>query len=113
MAVKITQLFAPTLLTGSAVTIYTVPASPVGIVLVRGRVRFTNQDTGLHTVTAYAIQAGGTASAANCFANAVSIAPGTYLDMDIPVLAAGGFIQALTDTASDVSIQSMDGVLFA
>ena len=113
MAVQITQLFPATQLTNAAATIYTVPSSPATTTLARGRVRFTNTDSASHSVTAYAIQAAGTSSAANCFANAETIAPNTHIDMDVPMLAAGGFIQALADAASKVTMTALDGILFS
>lgn len=113
MTVQVVQLFAPAQLTGSAATIYTVPATPANIVLARGRIRFTNTDTIGHAVTAYAIQSGGTASATNEFMSAETIAPNTHLDVDLPVLAAGGFYQAFADVASKVTALSLDGILFS
>lgn len=113
MSVFVTQLFAATQLTGSAATIYTVPANPTAITLSAARVRFTNTDTAVHQVTAYAIQSGGSASAANAFLNAESIAPNTHLDVDVPVLTASGFIQAFADTTLKVTIFSLGGVLIS
>jgi hypothetical protein len=113
MAIQITQLFAPSQLGVAAATIYTVPLSPPSTVLMRGRVRFTNTDNGSHAVTAYAIQSGGTASAANCFLAAESIPPNSHLDVDLPVLASGGLIQAFADVAGKVTITQLDGVLFS
>lgn len=113
MAINITQLFAPAQLTASAATYYTVPTLPTNITLKNLRVRFANTDTASHSVTVYAIQSGGTASAANCVANNESIAPNTHLDLDIPMLAAAGFLQAKADTVSVVTISCLDGVLFS
>lgn len=111
MSVFVSQLFAATQLTGSAATIYTVPSNAVA--LAAARVRFTNTDTAVHTVTAYAIQSGGTASAANAFMNAEGIAPNTHLDVDVPVLTAAGFIQAFADTTQKVTMFSLGGILFS
>ena len=113
MAVLITQLFAPSQLTASAVTIYTVPTFPASTTLARGRLRFTNTDTSSRAVTVYAIQSGGSATAANCCANAETIAPNSHVDIDIPVLAAGGFIQALADVTTKVTVHALDGILFS
>lgn len=113
MAVSISQLFVPSLLTASAVTIYTVPTLPATSTLARGRIRFSNTDTVTRAVTAYAIQSGGSAVAGNCFLNAESISANAYLDIDLPVLAAGGFIQALADLTNKVSVSELDGVIFS
>lgn len=113
MAVQITPLFAPTQLTGAAATIYTLPSAPTTLTLARGRARFTNTDTAARAVTAYAVPVGGTAGAGNAFMNAVSIAPNAYLDVDLPVLAPGGFIQAFADVTLKVTMFCIDGILFS
>lgn len=113
MAVNITQLFAPAQLTTSAATYYTVPTTPTDITLKNLRVRFANTGTATVSITAYAIQSGGTASASNCVANNESIAPNTHLDLDIPMLAAAGFFQALASAATSVTVSCLDGVLFS
>lgn len=113
MALLFSQLFAPTVMTTSAATLYTVPSSPASSLLKNGRMRFTNTDTASHSITAYAIQSGGTATAANCFANAETIAPNSHLDIDVPALAAGGFLQAKADAATSVTAFALDGVVFS
>src|ERR1700722_17020004 len=113
MAVQPTNLFAPTLLTGSAATFYTVPSTPAGGVLYQGRGRFTNTDSASHAVTMYAIPSGGTASATTECLPAYSIAPTGYLDLDMPMLTAGGFYQAFADTPSKVSVTPLSGVLLS
>jgi hypothetical protein len=113
MPVVVSQLWPATVLTAVAATIYTMPASPSTITLSRGRARFTNTDTVQHTVTAYAIQSGGTAIPGNCFMNAEIIAPNTHLDIDIPVLTVSGFIQAFADVANHVTMFQLDGILFS
>lgn len=110
-ALTITRLFAPTQLTASAATIYAAPANPASSVLQGGRVRFTNTDTSVHTVTAYAVPSGGTASAANCFMNAESLSPNTHLDIDVPQLAAGDFFQAFANTAAMVTVTALGGTV--
>jgi hypothetical protein len=113
-AIVIQQFFAPTVLTGSAVTLGTpVPSSPASSTLQNARIRFTNTDTAIHTVTAYAVPLSGTAGTGNCFLNAESIAPNSHLDVDVPVLAAGGFIQALADSASKITAFSLGGTVMS
>lgn len=112
MAVQVTALFNPTQLTASAVTIYTVPATPLTTVLARARVRFTNTDTTSHSVIAYAIPNGGSATVTNCFVNSEAIAANTHLDSDVPLLGPGGVIQAKADAAF-VSMFPLDGILFS
>jgi len=89
MAVQPTNLFAPTLLTGSAATFYTVPSTPAGVVLYQGRVRFTNTDSASHAVTMYAIPSGGTASATTECLPAYSIALGLIALLGYMAIASG------------------------
>lgn len=113
MALTIQRLFAPAVLTTGAVTYYTCPATPASSVLKNGRVRFSNTTAGAVSITAYAVPLAGTAAAGNCFANAVSIAPNSYLDVDIPALAAGDFFQALASAGTAVTVLALDGVVFS
>lgn len=113
MAVQISQLFPATVLTAAAATIYTVPANPTTTTLSRGRIRFTNTSGATRAITAYAIQAGGAAGPANCFLNAETLTMNNHLDVDIPVLGAGGFIQAFADVTNDVTAFQLDGILFS
>jgi hypothetical protein len=111
MAVQVTTLFAPTQLTASAATIYTMGSSPSTLALTNGRVRFTNTDSGSHQVTAYAVPSAGTAGAGNCFMNAEAIAPNTHLDVALPLLGPGMTFQAFADAASKVTVTPLNGIL--
>lgn len=99
------------MLTASAATIYTMPTSPSTVVLRNGRIRFTNTDTVLRSATAYAVPSGGAASTTNMFCPAISIPPNGILDVDVPQMAAGDFIQVLADSASKINAQPLDGLL--
>lgn len=113
MAVTVAPLFNPTLLTGAAATIYTVPSSPTSLVYGNVRVRFTNVAAVPASVTAYAIPSGGTATATNTCLNAVSIAVNGYLDVDVPMLGPGGFFQAFGSIASDITVSCLNAVQFS
>ena len=110
VALTFTKLFAPAQLTGAASTFYTCPATPPGYV-VNGRIRFTNTDSAAHQITAYLVPSGGTAGAANSFLTAKTIAANDFLDIDLPQMGPGDFLQAFADTASKVTIHSIGGVL--
>lgn len=113
-AIVIQQFFAPTVLTSSAATLgVAVPTTPSSSTLQNARIRFTNTDTAIHQVTAYAVPLSGAAGAANCFLNAESIAPNSHLDVDVPVLAAGGFIQAKADAGTVVTAFSLGGTVMS
>lgn len=113
MAITIGTLFAPAQLAAAVATIYTVPANPATSVLSRGRVRFTNTDTVARAITAYGVPSAGTAGATNIFMNAESLAANAHVDVDVPILGAGGTIQAFADVANKVTISALDGVLFS
>lgn len=100
------QMFEPTQLTGSAATLYTNPG-PASTIVINGRVRFSNTDTLTHQVTAYAVPLGGSASASNCFLNAFSIGPNQIVDVDMPVLKVGDFLQAKADTTLTITASAI------
>jgi hypothetical protein len=113
MSVQVVQMFLPTVLTTSAATLYTVPALSSSAVLGRGRIRFTNTSGSPATVTAFAVPSGGSEGSGNNFCPSLTVPPNNNLDLDVPVIAGGGFIQALASTGGVITIQSLDGVLFA
>ena len=113
MALSITQLFPPTVLTNSAATLFTMPTSPTTSILKNGRMRFNNTTAGAITVTAYAVPKGGTAAVGNAFLSAVSIAANSFLDTDIPVMGEGDFLQALASANTSITASQLDGVLFS
>lgn len=112
LAISIGKPFLPTVLTGSAATIYTNPSSnPLGTVMVGMTIRVTNTSAGIRQVTLYAVNASGAAGAGNCFANAESIAVGAHADYAVPILGVGDFLQGLADTASDCTVFALAGTL--
>lgn len=113
MATHFTQLFAPAQLTTSAATYYTMPSTPSTIVLINGRVRFTNTTSGIVTATAHAVQSGGSASDSNAFMKAESIPANSHVDVDVPVLAASGTLQALAGAATSITISQLAGILIS
>jgi hypothetical protein len=113
MAIQISPLFNPQVLGTAAATIFTVPAAPASLTLARGRVRFTNTSGAAVSVTAYAIPLGGTAGPGTAYLNAESIAQNTHLDVDLPVLGPGGFLQALASAVTSITVHLLDGVLFS
>lgn len=107
------QLFEPTVLTNAAATIFTAPATPANQILSNGRMRFTNTSNATQAVTAYAVPVAGTAGPGNCFLNGESVAANNHIDVDIPVLKAGEFLQAFAGNASDVTVFALAGTLIA
>src|SRR3954462_2616635 len=113
MAVQVAVLFAPTLLAGAVATIYTAPGAPGTLVIGQGRLRFTNTSGGARAVTAYAVPSGGPTGDSTCFLFAESVPPNQHLDVDMPVLGPGGALRAFCDSANDVTLFQLDGVIFS
>ena len=65
------------------------------------------------SVTLYAVPSGGTAGDSNTVVKAKTVAANDYLDVDVPVLAAGGFLQALADAATSVTCTWLSGAYFS
>lgn len=111
MTVQVIQMFAPTVLTTSAATLYTsggIANSVTGV----GRVRFTNTTAGPVTVTAYAVPSGGTAGVGNCFFDQQIVPALGILETDVPVLVFGQFLQALASANTSITIQALSGAVF-
>lgn len=113
MTTSYSNFFAPTVLTTSAATLYTVPTTPTSALLRGGRMRFTNTTAGPITVTAHAVPSGGSAAVGNAFVNAKSVAAGDYLDVDVPIIPAGGFIQALASANTSITAHMLSGSIFS
>ncbi|WP_024873158.1 hypothetical protein [Tolumonas lignilytica] len=113
MALTFQKLFQPTQLGTSAATIYTMPAAPVTSFLRNARLMLVNTSASAVSVTLYSVPSGGTASATNEFLPAVSVSPNAQLQVDVPELSAGDFIQGLASTGSVISVHAMDGVIYS
>jgi hypothetical protein len=113
MSIQYSSFFAPTVLTTTAATLFTVPATPTSTLLRGGRMRFTNTTAGSITVTAHAVPAAGTAADGNAFVKAKTIAANDYLDLDVPIMAPGAFVQALASANTSVTVTMLSGSYFA
>ena len=114
MALTILQLFAPTHLGLAAAAIYSAPTSPTTSVVKNGRVRLTNTTGAAETVTLYVAPSATGSSAANCCLNAVSIAANSYLDVDLPTLAAGDTLRGKSGAvANAITVHELGGVLYS
>ncbi len=113
MAIEYVKFFQPTLLTTSDVVIYTVPTVPATSLLRNGRVRLTNFTTTATTGRVHAVPNGGSIGTTNAFFYEVTIPSNDYVDVDVPIMAAGDTLQARAGTASAVNIQVISGGLFS
>jgi hypothetical protein len=113
MTISYSNFFAPTVLGVAAATLFTVPTSPSTTLLRGGRIRLTNTTGGAVTVTLYAVPLAGAAAAGNAFVSGKSIAANDYLDVDVPLMAAGGFVQGLAGAATSITAHMLAGSLFS
>lgn len=111
MALTFQQLFTPVQLPAAVGVLFTL--SVTGGVLKNGRVRLTNTSAGAVTATLYADAAANASSAANCCLNAKSIAPGDYLDVDIPTLKQGDTLRGFASAATSITIHEVGGVIWS
>ena len=103
----------PTVLGVAAATLFTVPVSPTTTLLRGCRMRLTNTTALAATVTLYAVPPAGTASAGNAFVSAKSIAGNDFLDVDIPIMPAGAFVQGLASIISSITAHVVSGSYFS
>lgn len=105
MAVTLKRLISGSQLTTSAATYYTVPSAGASARI--DRMTLTNTTTSVVTATVYLVPSGGSAGSTNTLISAKGLAGGeTYNCPEVTgqVLAAGGFIQALSNTAASLTI---------
>lgn len=113
MAVQVPKLFDLVQLGTVAATLYTVPASPATIVLANARLRIANTGTAAVAATLYAVPSGGTAAPGNVFFPGESVAGNSHVDVDVPTLGPGGFIQGFAGAATSLTAAPLAGVLFS
>lgn len=113
MAISYVKFFQPTVLTASLVTIYTVPTTPTSNLLRGTRIRLTNTTTTAKTARVHAVPNGGAAADGNAFFFDQTVPADAYVDIDVPIMAAGDFIQALASATPGVNIQAISGGIFS
>lgn len=113
MTISYAKFFAPTILGTSAGTLYTVPLTPAATLFRGGRIRLSNITGSPASATLYAVPNGGSASTTNAFVSSVTVPANGYIDTDVPIMAAGDFIQGLAGTASAINAQAIFGGLFS
>lgn len=113
MAISYQKFFQPQTLTTSAVVVYTVPTTPVSNLFRGGRVRLTNSTSTPKTARLHAVPASGALADVNAFFFDQTIPAFGYIDVDVPVIAAGDTIQALASATPGVGIQAMTGGVFS
>ena len=112
MAMQYVKLFEPVLLGATAGTVLSVPAMVATTVLRGGIVRLTNTSASPVAVTLYSVPAAGTNGAINQFFPAKSVAANDFIDVQMPQLKAGDFLQGFASTAAVVNIQPISGAYY-
>ena len=113
MSITYSNFFPATVLGTTAGTLFTIGASPASSLLRGGRIRFTNTTAAAVTVTAYNVPSGGTAAAGNAFVSAKSVNANDYVDVDVPIVPAGGFVQALAGSATAITAHMLAGGVYS
>ena len=113
MAIAYAKFSPPTVLNIVALTLYTVPVQPASNLFRGGRVRFVNTTMAATSVTAFAVPVGGSAVAGNMFLSGATVPANSYLDVDVPIMSAGDFIQAQAGTAATITAHAVFGGVFS
>jgi len=110
MTMQYLKLFEPSVLAAAAGTIFTVAA---GQLLRGGIVRLTNTTVAPVTATLYAVPSGGALGPANACFPTKNIPANDYIDVALPLMRAGDFLQAVAGAAASISISAMSGANFS
>lgn len=113
MAMSYSKLFEPTLLTATAATILTVPSGSATNLLKGAIVRLTNTSAAAVDVTLYSVPAAGANGDTNKFFPTKSVPARDYIDVQVPQMKAGDFLQGFAATANVVNIQAIAGAFYS
>ena len=114
MAITYKKLFQPVQLGIALATIFTNDTTPSNVLLRGGRVRLVNTSASAVAVELDAVPNGGTAGAGNRLMSTNYTVPANgWVDVDLPVMAAGDFLQGLAGVANVVTVHFMAGGLFS
>lgn len=113
MTISYSKFFDPTVLGVAVATLLSVPANPPTTLLRGGRIRLTNTTNAAVTATLYAVPSAGAAGVGNAFLSAKAIPANDYIDVDVPIMPAGAFVQALAGAATSITAHMISGSLFA
>lgn len=105
MSITANNIIPSAQLSASAATYYTAPANTRTIIK---KLTFTNTTGTARAVTVYLVPSGGTASDSNTITSTQSVpAHSTWecYEAEGHVLETGGFIQALADSATSVTVR--------
>lgn len=111
MTMQYTKLFEPVALGLAATTIMTVNGAPT--TLLRGAiVRITNTTAGSLAATLYSVPKAGTNGATNNFFPSMSVGANSYIDVQVPQMKEGDFLQGF-GSAAGLNIQAIAGSYYS
>lgn len=114
MSVTYKKFFEPVQLGTSLATLFTVDSLPATVLLRGGRVRITNTTGAAVAAELDAVPSGGSASATTQIVPTnFTVGANSWIDVDLPVMKAGDFLQGKAGSASAISVQFMGGGLFS
>jgi hypothetical protein len=112
MAITFLQLFAANQIDNAAPeTLFTVGATPSTNLARNVRVRFANTTGGAVTIKAWAVPPAGAAGDTNVCLPVTSVPANDFIDVDIPVMIASGFLQAQAGAATSITATMLDGFI--
>jgi hypothetical protein len=110
MALSFAQLFASKQVNNAAAdTLFTLPVAPSNVILRNGRLRFVNTTAVFVTIKAWNVPSGGAAADSNVFLPLTSIGPNSEIEADVPIMSAGGFVQAQAGAAASITVHQLEG----
>lgn len=108
------KLFEPALIPlTTPTTIFTVDSGVASTLLRGGVVRITNYTASAASATMYSIPSGGAVSVSNICLPTTSIGPNSSIDVQLPQMKAGDFLQAFASVASSLNIQAIAGAYYS
>lgn len=114
MGMQYNKLFEPVaLVLTTPTTVFSVPAVVATTLLKGGVVRLTNSTAGAVSATLHAVPLAGAAAAANICFPTTSIPANGYVDVQLPQMKAGDFLQGFASAATSVNIQAISGAYYS
>lgn len=109
-----TKLFEPVaLVLTTPTTIFTVPSVVTTTLLKGGVVRISNTTAGPVSATLHNVPLGGAAAAANICFPTQAIGANSSVDVQVPQMKAGDFLQGFASAATSLNIQAIAGAYYS
>lgn len=112
MTMQYTKLFEPVALGLAAATIFTVPSGAPSTLLRGAIVRITNTTAASVAATLFSVPAAGANGPANNFFPGMSIGANSFVDVQVPQMKAGDFMQGFGGAAG-LNIQAIAGAYYS